>query len=192
MSRKGTFLTTALILAVALAGLMLINVGPGDATGRFPDQAPTNQDRIHSETDGPVLTGIDEGITAALGKMAAALVVVIMAIYGAVWGLKRLNGGRRRNRNGQRLLEVVESAYLAPKKTVALVRVADKAVVIGVTEGQMSVLTELDSDQTALALADQPNPNDGATVGFDRMFTAAANRLRRFAVRPQTMIAAEE
>ncbi len=191
MNRKRTFLTTALILAVALAGLMLIDVGRTDAVGQSAlTVAPVPADDAQSEVR--ALTGMDDGMVAAMGKMAAALVIVVLAIYGAVWGLKRLNGGRRRRHSGQQLLEVIETAYLAPKKTVALLRVADKAIVVGITEGQMSVLTELDSDQTALALADQPNPDSEAGKGFDRMFTTAANRLRRFASRPQTMTAVGE
>lgn len=192
MNRRRTFITTALILAVALAGLMLIDVGQTDAVGQSAAQLISPDSMGEAETASPALTGMDDGMVAAMGKMAAALVVVILAIYGAVWGLRRLNGGRRRGRDGQRLLEVVETAYLAPKKTVALVRVADKAIVVGVTEGQMSVLTELDSDQTALALSDQPGPESEAIKGFDTMFTTAANRLRRFAARPQAMTAARE
>lgn len=192
MNQRRTFITTALILAVAVAGLMLIDVGNTDAVGQSAAKSVKPASENTGETVNPALTGMDDGMMAAMGKMAAALVVVVIAIYGAVWGLKRLNGGRRRGRNGRQLLEVVETAYLAPKKSVALVRVADKAVVVGVTDGQMSVLTELDSDQAALALADQPNPDNEADRGFDRMFASAANRLRRFAAKPQTMAAAGE
>ena len=65
---------------------------------------------------------------------------------------------------------------MAPKKTVSLIRVADKAVLVGITENNMAVLTELGPEQTAALVASRPEPEPDE--GFSNVLKAASEKLR--------------
>ena len=121
--------------------------------------------------------------------MVGALVLVIICIYLAVFLLRRVMGTRNRGKGSNALLEIIESTYVAPKKTISLVRVADKAVLIGITEGNMTVLTELDADQTAVALSGEQKVTEADPEDqFDKLFERAAGRLRRFVPRKPEVV----
>jgi flagellar protein FliO/FliZ len=165
---RRTWITTGLLLAVAVVGLAVIDISPGGAQPSAAEDAAVA--RVGNDLGTSVLP--------ALIKMASALVVVVICIYGGIYLLKRLMAGKTRRRRG-RLLEVVETTYVAPKKTVSLVRVADKAVLVGVTDSQISMLTELDADQTA-ALAAEPAEAETAEIPFGKMLHSAADHLKRF------------
>lgn len=166
--KRRLWLTTALLLGAALIGLVGVDIRSGAAT---PVADPT----------GDVVAAGDSlggSMLPALVKMISALVVVVIAIYGCVYGLKRLAGSRGRRPGEQRLLEVIETTYVAPKKTVSLVRVADKAVLIGVTESQISMLTELNAEQTAAVTA-RLEEKPAAGPSFSRMLSSASDQFRR-------------
>ena len=113
--------------------------------------------------------------------MLSALVVVIACIYGGIYLLRRMMGRRHSGRGGAGLLQVLETAHLGPRKSVSLVRVADKSVLVGVTEGQISVLTELDETKTAeIVAADEAAETKPAFAGLLETATA---RLKNMSVR---------
>ena len=112
-------------------------------------------------------------------RMASALVIVIACIYGALYLLKRLQRNRFSGRKGNAILEVIETTCIAPKKTISLVRVGEKSVLVGISEGQMNMLTELDADQTAAVMA-EPEVVD-ETQQFSGSLTQAFKRLQTVA-----------
>ena len=158
-----------MLLATAVIGLAVIDINPGGAQPSADDDATVT--RVGNDLGTSVLP--------ALIKMASALVVVIICIYGGIYLLKRFTSGKTRRRGG-RLLEVIETTYVAPKKTVSLVRVADKAVLVGVTESQISMLTELDADQTAAIATEPPEEAEATEVPFGKLLGTAADQLKRF------------
>jgi len=180
VKNRKPIISTAVILAVALAGLALINI---NQTAAVSQTAASAMSQATTDTTAAAETAPVFETTAlpAIGKMVGALVVVIICIYLAVFLLRRVTGGRFRGKGGSRLLEVLESAYVAPKKTISLVRVADKSILIGVTENSMAVLTELDADQTAVALSGSEETT--TEDNFDRLFVRAFGKLRRLTPR---------
>ncbi len=181
MKRRKSLISTLVILGAALVGLALMNIGQGsavDESALAAMQTAAVDTTLAAESPATFQTTA----LPAIGKMVGALVIVIICIYLAVFLLRRVMGGRYRGKSSTSLLEILESTYVAPKKTISLVRVADKAVLIGITEGTMTVLTELDADQTAIALSGEANVTETETNDrFDELFERAAGRLRRFA-----------
>ena len=107
-----------IILVLAFAGLLMINADPaGDNAG------------VAATAESPEFVG---AALPSLMRMMSALVIVIACIYGGIWLLRK--GMNRTGGAVGRTLEVLETTGVAPKKTVSLIRVADKAVLIGVTE----------------------------------------------------------
>ncbi|HOD65180.1 MAG TPA: flagellar biosynthetic protein FliO [candidate division Zixibacteria bacterium] len=160
----------ALILGAAIAGLALINGGPASAErgvdlGRL--QAAPN-----SETDAAPFAG---SALPSLVRIASALAIVIACIYGGIYALRRLAGKRGGfGRSGR--LEIIETAAVAPRKTISLVRVADKAVLVGVTETAITLLTELSPEKTAEILAAPAAGGEAET--FPNVLKAASGKLR--------------
>jgi flagellar biosynthetic protein FliO len=108
--------------------------------------------------------------------MLCALAIVVVAVYGGLWLLKRLMSSRQRHNGGQSILEVIETTCVGPKKNISLVRVADRTVLIGITDAQISVLTEFDADDTAVVLAKEEvaEPEEG----FGNLLGTAASKMR--------------
>jgi flagellar biogenesis protein FliO len=78
-------------------------------------------------------------------------------------------------------MEVLATTCVAPKKTVSLIRVADKAVLVGMTDSQMSLLTELDRDQTAEIMAAQSEEKE--TDRFAQLLRSVSHRIRKVSVK---------
>ena len=83
----------------------------------------------------------------------------LLVVFGLMWGLARLArrplGGR-----GTGPLHVVARVQLARNSSVAVVQVVDKALVLGVTDGQVSLLGETDLEAVQ---AHHPHPPRHAT-----------------------------
>ncbi|MEA2031773.1 MAG: flagellar biosynthetic protein FliO [candidate division Zixibacteria bacterium] len=168
--KRRSIITVVVIIAVAIVGLLAINTDPVTAD-RGVNQVDTEDSGMKYET-------FASSALPALLRMVSALVVVIACIYGAILLLKRLMGRNYRGSGQLRALEVLETTSIAPKKTVSLIRVADKSVLVGVTENGMSVLTELSSDQTAKVMI--PEERELQTEeDFASSFGKAWNRLRQ-------------
>ena len=173
MSTTKRIITTVLILGACLLVLAVLPTRPTEAVVHTaPGVLAT---AVPSDTTTATETGLGATALPAIGRMAAALVVVIIAIYAVVYLLKRVLHGRMRHAGHGHLLEVVETCHLAPKQSMALVRVADKAVLVGVSEKGMTVLTELDADQTAVALSESVSPPAKAS-GFRQFLEMAIGR----------------
>lgn len=86
-----------------------------------------------------------------VGRMILALVVVIFVMWGlAKWARKPLGAGA-----GQ-VMTVLARQPLSRTSSVAVVKVLDQALVIGVTEQGIRLLTEVDLDQVQTVLATPP------------------------------------
>ena len=85
-----------------------------------------------------------EGFGAALFKMVAALVVVCVVAYLALRLARRTLNVESTRVGGMR---VVERCPLSARQSLCVVEVAGRYFLIGVTEGAVSRLAELDSEQ---------------------------------------------
>lgn len=170
-------ITVAVIVAAAFTGLFMINVDrvAADKTTAIGSLSQPAADGQNTE---PVGKSLYNGGSLALStfKMISALVVVLVCIYLGVYFLKKLMGRRSAANGRNNLLQVLESAYVGPKKTVSLVRVADRSVLIGVTDNQISILTELDAEETlAITAATVENESEG----FNRLLKTACDRFKK-------------
>lgn len=122
----------------------------------------------------------------AIGKMIAALLIVLVVMYVAFLLLKRFTGGRMIGGKGKRALQVIEMASLAPKKAVAVVRVADKAVMVGITDHQINLLSELSADETAELLKQKAVEVNG--TAFDDLLATATKKITALRTKRQDAV----
>lgn len=88
---------------------------------------------------------------ALVGRLILSLAVVL----GLMWIIaRRLKKGPGAGRKGQ-LMDVIARQQLSRTASVAVVRVMDKALIVGITDGQVSVLGETELDAVEQQLAEQ-------------------------------------
>lgn len=171
MSKKSIIIVSLIILG-AICGVVMINVGTVSAD--MPANGTVEQGVAATQTEQSSFSGASAW--GPLVKMLSALILVIFCAYGALWLLKRTMNRNRGARGRQARLEVIDSTFVAPKKSVSLVKVGDRSVLVGVTDQQISVLTELSCEETEKMLADDA-PVDEAN-GFGRLLKSATDRLK--------------
>ena len=165
--QKRSFIIVGIILAVAIIGLFMIDSRPVTAqqalnSNTIAKTSPTAESKIEENIIGNAMP--------SMIRMICALIVVICCIYGGIFLLKR-SMGKKYAGGGNSILEVLETTSVAPKKTISLVKVMDKSVLIGVTENGISMLTELDSEQTKKVLAYQCSAEE--RIDFKKSFKTA-------------------
>lgn len=89
---------------------------------------------------------------ALVGRLLLSLAVVL----GLMWLIARRmrrSGGRAKN---GKLIEVLSRQQLTKASSVAVIRILDQALIVGVTDGQVAVLGESDLSAVQQALAAEP------------------------------------
>lgn len=167
---KRMYIIVALIIGAALAGTFMIDTNHVAADGGLAGSFENGMSNGNSESNGAVLPSIL--------KMVSALVVVLFALYGSVYLLKKGMGRKFSRGNTSNALEVLESTFVAPRKTVSLLRVANRSILIGITDQQISVLTELNEEETAALRI--PETEDATSVGFSEILATASKKVKDF------------
>ena len=82
-------------------------------------------------------------------KMVVALACIVGLVFGSVYLLKRLVPGIARPGVERVDLFVIAQLSMGSRQRVSVVRVHDKTLVLGVTEGSITTLAELPTPKTA-------------------------------------------
>ena len=89
----------------------------------------------------PVRTTPD--LVPMLGRTFLSLIVIGVLIYLVLLVLRKSLYKQWRNRGGDDLFSVLGSTFVGPKKTVCLLKVLDRILIVGVTDTQISLLSEI-------------------------------------------------
>lgn len=88
----------------------------------------------------------------------------LLVVFGLLWGLARVARRGGIGRRGSGSLSVLNRQSLSRGSSVAVVQVADRALILGVTDTQVSLLGETDLDAFGSEPAHRPDP-PGETAG---------------------------
>ncbi|HVU92203.1 MAG TPA: flagellar biosynthetic protein FliO [Jatrophihabitans sp.] len=116
-------------------------------------------------------------------ELLGRVLVSLAAVLGVMWVIARRVRGSKGAR-ATKLIDVLGRQSLSRNASVAVVRVGDKALVVGVTDNQVSVLSETD-----LAAA-QALVGDGEPGGRSRSRHGGSTRTRTRATVPTRTIPA--
>ncbi len=166
------------IVALAVIGLLAVTLSPVDATDSESAGDVgylTQQDAAPGEQ--PSYSGT---VLPSLAKVVGALVLVLLCAYGGIFLLKKSMGRKFGGAGSGQLLEVVETTHVAPKTSISLVRVGNKSVLVGVSEANVSMLSEMDETATADMLASIETSQPQHT--FENFFATAKDQFRKLAV----------
>ncbi len=169
----------SVVLVMAFAGLYLVNVSR--VTAERNQDGQLVQAGARTSESNPVIPLAGSSPVGPLIKMLSALVIVIFCVYIGLYLLKRLMVNRYAANGHKHLLQVIQTTYVGPKKSVALVRVADRSVLIGVTDSQISVLAQLDVNETGAILENETET--GEKRDFGMILSAAAKKVRRLSLK---------
>ncbi len=163
-----------IIVFTAVIGLMFINTGKADAELI----GMNNADGTVSESNNSQLA---TSVVPSLMKIISALVIVLIAIYLSIYLLKKTMGKKFSGNRKLDSLEVIETTFVAPKKTISLVRIGNKSVLVGVTEQNISMLTELTTDETDEILSvEQVESTQIHQNSFKEFLSVASNKVKEF------------
>ncbi|OGC03231.1 flagellar biosynthetic protein FliO [candidate division KSB1 bacterium RBG_16_48_16] len=76
-----------------------------------------------------------------------ALVILLLVLF--LYGIRWIQRKSQTAGDGNVPFKVVGTLALAPKKSLHLVRIIDRVVVLGVTDGNLTLITELSSEEAA-------------------------------------------
>jgi flagellar protein FliO/FliZ len=105
------------------------------------------------------MNGTPDILTAGL-KMIASLGVVLVMILTLLYGLRKLTR-QRMGTGGGKQIQVLESHYMGVKKTISLVHVPGKVLVVGVAGDRINLLDTLDEDDVLSRIASDETQSFG-------------------------------
>jgi flagellar protein FliO/FliZ len=166
-----------LIIIVVSTVFIIARFGAATAGSSFNNQlVPSAQDRTANETEAkPTMTPDNDSMIMPMLKLFGALLLVVAGIYGFIYVLKRMMGGKFSANRKDNLIEVIETSFIAQKKSISLVRFTDRAVLVGVTDNGINVLAELNPEETAKVISDQSL--ERPVSGFRNVLKDARNGL---------------
>ncbi len=82
-------------------------------------------------------------------RVIGTLLVVIGLIIATAYVLKKKYGVRTNNRGNRRLIQVVDHAPMGMKKSVSLVKVPGKHLLLGLTNDRIELITEIANEDIA-------------------------------------------
>jgi flagellar protein FliO/FliZ len=122
------------------------------------------------------MTAAHDMITAGL-KMIAALGVVLALMLLLLRGMRKLSG-KNLGAGGGKRIQVLESHYLGVKKSICLVRVPGKVLVLGIANDRINLLDTLGEDAVEMPAARSDTGSFGPVLR-DRLKTLGLSRKGR-------------
>ncbi|MFH1035766.1 MAG: flagellar biosynthetic protein FliO [Pseudomonadota bacterium] len=121
-----------MVLAASLAGVAWAGLAwAGEAVATVP----------------PPPTLAEGNLTGAIVKMLAALALVLAVLVGLYWLIRRFLPNQAPGLGGG-AMRVIGRLPLGPKRGLALVEVADRVLLLGLGEQNISLLTTIDDQET--------------------------------------------
>ena len=114
-------------------------------------------------------------LTSATLKMVGVLALVLAVLLGLVYLLKKVSPRFGRSGVVGREMDLVAQYPLGPKKTLAVVRVGQRLLLLGVTEASINLLTEIDDPDLISRLR---GPEAVSAQGFRKLLKKAGQGLR--------------
>lgn len=90
----------------------------------------------------------DESLLVTLGSFVFKLAVVLGLAYASIYALKHFTGLRNTVAGGRRRIKIIENANIGTNRSVHLIEVGAKRLLVGSTPNQISLLAEIGAEET--------------------------------------------
>ena len=110
-------------------------------------------------------------------RLGAVLIVILLAVMAMRWYVRRTSGGGSGN-NGRRL-QVLETRALGPNRSLHLIRLGNRAVLLGVTPERINQLLEINEPEEVERLAAPVDGGDGYARSIRSIVDGMGNSISR-------------
>lgn len=128
------------------------------------------EENTSGEYNYETLPGAEFNLVMSTVKVGIALVFTLLLLVGSAWLMKRFMQIRNVPGLTGSNIDVLEIRYLAPHKSIALIRVSGRVLIIGLTDQAMSTLGEL-SPQEAAGIVQPSESSQGSFSAILGKFT---------------------
>jgi len=144
-----------------------------DNPERLTEQAEEKPASSEPESDRVETPSMTDTVLPSLTRIGLSLLIIVGIIYISVFLLRRLSG-RKAGGGGGKTIRIIEQTYLSPKKSVCLLKLADRAVLVGITEANINLLTEMAWDELPQDFLQKATER---RAGFQGFMVEAAGKL---------------
>lgn len=99
----------------------------------------------------------DYSIIGNIGSVLMAVVVFALILYLAYFATKKMGKRLTIRGTGSKNIKIIDSISVGQNRSVVIIETAGKTLLIGVTQNEISLITELDRDK--LSLPDEKQGN---------------------------------
>lgn len=150
----------------------------GDVTPQAkPDQGPRDPaaaaQPVTNPDDAAQAAGAGESGTLLMARTVGGLGLVISLIILGYFAVRRYGPKYLRRQGAQGALKVIETLPIGEKRSIALIQVEDKRLLIGNTQQQITLLAQLPmTPEAAIEQAREPLPGGtpGSVASFRRLY----------------------
>jgi flagellar protein FliO/FliZ len=114
---------------------------------------------------------------ASLLKMVSALAVVLGIMLAGLWFVRKLMKKTGTGVDDGHAIRILSTRYLGPKSSIMLVDVLGSVIVVGVTAGQISMLTTI-TDEDSLERLKSPRTGGQESQAFLDQITLYKRKLK--------------
>ncbi len=166
----------ALVIIFVSTIMVLTGMGGDRAKSALPVSKTFGESESESAPGGPMPLTDSGSMVWPMVKLVLALGIVVAAIYGFLYLLRKMMGQKFSGNRSNRLVEVIETTYIAQKKSVSVLRFHDRAILVGICDGSIQRLAELDPAESAAIISDFASPNPSGK--FAGVLSEARTRLK--------------
>ncbi|MBL8029355.1 MAG: flagellar biosynthetic protein FliO [Fibrobacteres bacterium] len=185
-----------LIQTLSVISLLLFSTTPAVEGDSIPQPEPVvsaekwqklqaaMQDGGTTETkkDETVYKGMNSSKIVVLTlKIMFYLGVIVLILYFALKAVKKKMAGGYAPRVSGRFFDVLESRHVGPQKNVSLIKIGNRLIVIGVADGGISLLSQIDNLEEINSIMSGSNRGDGSAVAgsFSETIDAFLSKFRK-------------
>lgn len=114
---------------------------------------------------------------ASLLKMISALAVVLGVMLAGLWAVRKFMNKTGTGVDDGQAIRVLSTRYLGPKSSILILDVLGTVIVVGLSGGQMSMLTTI-TDEDALERLRAPRTGEAASRAFLDPITLYKRKLK--------------
>jgi len=134
------------------------------------------QDTTSANSDQMIFTGSKPNFAFLLLKTVGSLVIIFVLIFIVVYYFKKFYLGKKGSNLNSGSMDIVGTLYLAPKKTISLVKIGKRVVVLGLTENNISYLSEISLEEFEEMRQDESADTQGL---FAQQFNGILNKIMK-------------
>jgi len=140
----------------------------GNKTAKAVDELPEYTEPILPITPGSTILGIL--------KLVVSLVVIIILIYVVLFLIKKGMSSRQMLATSGQAFNVLSQLHLSPKKSLCMVEIPGRIFILGITDGNINLLTEISDQESMELIRDSIYKPESMPSSFLRQFKRLLSR----------------